>query len=131
MPTISKPAVNKKPAVLNSGMVLQQKSKKLKDYLLLANTKLSKVRNEDFENALLLHLRFNYKFSSLSGWKTFTPLQSNLAIEVQPRIYRLRARETTVSLIYGQTAYACPNMKKQTGYQHHPPSQQQLYFSFG
>jgi Protein of unknown function, DUF481 len=79
--------VNKKKlTVFNTALVLQQKSKNLKDYLLLlANAELSKARNEDFENATFLHLRFNHKYNKLLRWEVFTQLQSNLPIGVKLR----------------------------------------------
>jgi hypothetical protein len=65
--------------------VLQQKSKNLKNYLLLANAELSKARNEAFEKAAFLHLRFNHKFSKLLRREAFTQVQSNLPIGVKLR----------------------------------------------
>ncbi len=77
---------NKKLTVFNTALVLQQKSKNLKDYLLLlANAELSKARKEDFENAAFLHLRFNHKFGKLLRWEAFTQLQSNLPIGIKIR----------------------------------------------
>jgi Protein of unknown function, DUF481 len=79
--------VNKKKlTVFNTSLVLQQKSKNLKNYLLLlANAELSKARNENFENAAFLHLRFNHKFSKLLRWEAFAQLQSNLPIGIKIR----------------------------------------------
>jgi Protein of unknown function, DUF481 len=77
---------NKKLTVFNSALTLQQKSKNLKNYvLLLASAELSKAKGEDLENSSFLHLRYNHKINKILRWEVFTQLQSNLPIGVRLR----------------------------------------------
>jgi hypothetical protein len=80
-------AVNQKTlTVFKSALLLQQKSKNYKSYLLvLASAELSKTKAQEFENAGFLHIRYNQKMAKHIRWEVFTQLQSNLPIGVRQR----------------------------------------------
>jgi Protein of unknown function, DUF481 len=112
---------NKKLTVFNTALVLQQKSKDFKKYLLLlANAELSKARREDFENAAFLHLRFNHKYGRLLRWEAFTQLQSNLPIGIKLRFLtgtgpRLKLLSTSFIHVYAGCLYMLEEEKTTTG----------------
>ena len=77
---------DKSLTVFNGVLSLQQKSKNLKNiWLILGSADISKAKNEDFEDASFLHLRFNHKLTKHLRWEIFTQLQSNLPIGVRLR----------------------------------------------
>jgi hypothetical protein len=77
---------SKSLSIFDGSLSLQQKSKDLKTiWLILGNLELSKAKNEDFENASFLHLRYNRKINPWLRWEVFTQVQSNLPIGVRVR----------------------------------------------
>ncbi len=77
---------SKSLSIFNSSLSLQQKSKDLKTiWLILGSAELSKAKNDDFENASFLHLRYNRKLNPFIRWEVFTQIQSNLPIGVRFR----------------------------------------------
>jgi hypothetical protein len=69
---------NRRLFQVSGATTAQIKSKSLKSiWLILASGDLSRAQGSDLSNSGFLHLRYNYKFSSLFRWEAFQQVQYN------------------------------------------------------